>query len=40
MHAGYTMLVVETQESVHTEKQALSRVLHQRSRGDLGAPRG
>ena len=27
MHAGYTMLVVETQESVHTEKQALSRVL-------------
>ena len=27
MHAGYIMLVVETQESVHTEKQALSRVL-------------
>jgi DNA-binding LacI/PurR family transcriptional regulator len=27
MHAGYTMLLVETQESEHTEKQALSRVL-------------
>jgi DNA-binding LacI/PurR family transcriptional regulator len=27
MHAGYIMLVVETQESVHTEKQALSRLL-------------
>ena len=27
MHAGYIMLVVETQESVHTERQALSRVL-------------
>ena len=27
MHAGYIMLLVETQESVHTEKQALSRVL-------------
>jgi len=27
MHAGYIMLVVETQESVRTEKQALSRLL-------------
>jgi DNA-binding LacI/PurR family transcriptional regulator len=27
MHAGYVMLLVETQESEHTEKQALSRVL-------------
>jgi DNA-binding LacI/PurR family transcriptional regulator len=27
MHAGYIMLLVETQESEHTEKQALSRVL-------------
>jgi DNA-binding LacI/PurR family transcriptional regulator len=27
MHAGYIMLVVETQESVHTEKQALDRML-------------
>jgi DNA-binding LacI/PurR family transcriptional regulator len=27
MHAGYIMVVVETQESVHTEKQALSRML-------------
>jgi DNA-binding LacI/PurR family transcriptional regulator len=27
MHAGYTMLLVETQESEHTEKQALSRVM-------------
>jgi DNA-binding LacI/PurR family transcriptional regulator len=27
LHAGYIMLLVETQESVHTEKLALSRVL-------------
>jgi DNA-binding LacI/PurR family transcriptional regulator len=27
MHASYTMLLVETQESEHTEKEALSRVL-------------
>jgi hypothetical protein len=35
MHAGYIMLVIETQESLHTEKQAPSRVTVSGRRGDL-----